>query len=40
MICDECLSNDKCNGENSDFCKAIMSYIENEEEQEEVNIKE
>jgi len=35
VICDECLNNEKCNGENSDFCKAIMSYMEGEEEREE-----
>ena len=34
VICDGCLNNGKCDGD-SDFCKAIMSYIENEEEQEE-----
>ena len=35
LICDECLNNEKCDHENADVCKAIMSYIENEEEQEE-----
>ena len=34
MICDGCLQ-EKCNGENSDFCTSIMSYIENGEESKE-----
>jgi hypothetical protein len=33
VICDGCLKNSECTGENSDICKAIMSYIEHEEEQ-------
>jgi len=35
MICDECLNNEKCDHENADTCKAIMSYIENEEVRED-----
>jgi hypothetical protein len=31
MICDECLNNEKCDHENADICKDIMSYIENGE---------
>jgi len=33
-ICDECLNNEKCDHENADICKSIMSYIEGEEEDE------